>query len=929
MTERPLVRRGTGQELERRRDRLPTPNPNRAILGRYEIQEVIQGINSNIYKAIDSQTNKTVAIKEVAMAHCSYAGSYKPLDLALREFKVGQNLEHDNLTAYHDCNFDEETGRVLLIRDWVDGNSLHDLINSGKKLSQEQIVQIMDCVLDATEYLHGQGVIHRDIKPANIIVELVDDQITNVKLIDLGAVSEQADKDQSSQLTTCIGTPGYMALEARTTPIAQSDLFSAGATLLYLICGKDADDILNSKKGKYIIPKDINGNFKTALQKTLQVAVEKRVQSAAELKEILHRGCEPTWKERNQPISLLSIRQIEEIISSDSFPALSAKRQEALMAACLEKFFTNKDTISEDSQKEAVLSRIASYPLSEGNVLEILHDGSLVGHFTSEQKAMMSSRITDEMSAEQLLNMETVRDCPEMEGILAARIDDSAKASLLLRRVVKGLGAQQILAERITEEKEASELLGLDPLDGSVVINNPGAQRILVSRISSGKISADLLEKGGITDPEAQKVLAENIDDEQLAGRMLYNKVVAANPEAEALLVNKITNQRYIQELLIRRSILSPSNQAIFIDGITDEEVAGKVLLSKAVCANPESERKLASKITRQDIAGPLLGKPCINDPEAQIDLAGKISDVRHAPKLNSLRSLCPQVQRDLVTRLAPPPRVDELISSLTDPEAQQIAAGKVEDSRQVFAILSSGIVRNNPGAQRILVEKVHNEVAAQGLLQSGNVTDPQAEVTLSSRIIRTNKVFHFLQNAIVKSPEAQRAMACRIVSPQSAINLLCNSNVWNGLDGSALAILVTAAKEYISENESLEWLLGPAKNPQVKEYLVQKIRSPEASEQLLMRGIFRDDPETEQYLARLIKTSAMAHGLLMSVDIWDITARSTLASRVQNPDHAYNLLVQGKAPEPEIQRILKGKIRSETKIQRLMQSGVLADSDT
>lgn len=927
MTERPLLRRAT-QEPEHR-ERLPTPVSDREILGRYEVQEVIQGVNSNIYKAKDIETNRTVAVKEVAMSHCSYAGSQKPLDLALREFKVGQNLRHDNLTTYLECNFDEEVGRVLLIRDWVEGISLRDFIEQGKKLSSEQIQIIMDCVIDAVAYLHEQGIIHRDIKPANIIVEFDEQEIKTVKLIDLGAVSEHS-KDQSSQLTTCIGTPGYMALEARTTPITQSDLFSIGATLLYLICRKDADDILD-RKGRYQIPEDLNGNFRIALEKTLQVAVEKRVQTAEQLKAILHKGRGPTWTERKRPVSSLKIKQIENIIASDSFPALPIERQDALIASCLKKFFANKDLASVDTQKTVVLERIAGHSLSENTVNDILSDMYLYSHFTAEQKAMMAGRITDEENAKRLLEMEGTRDCPELEGVLAARIHDAEKASKLLRWVVRSLGAQQILADRIRDEKGASEILGLDQVSKEVVAGNPGAQRILVSKINDQRIAARLLEKACVSDPEAQKALVGKIDGEQLAGRMLHIKAVAANPEAEAILVSRITDQRYLEALLKENKVVNPQNQAMLIDRVTDEEAAGRVILSKAVYGNPEAEMRLASKISRQEIAGGLLGAACVSDAGAQITLAEKITDVRHAPKLKILRALCPQVQRDLVSRLRPPPNVGELINNLTDPQAQQIAAEKVEESKQAFAVLSSGVARNNPELQRTLVQKIQNEDTAEGLLQAGNVTDTEAERILASRITEGNRAFELLLKGTVKGPEAQKALACSIEHPKSAMKLLTNPPVWARTATSALYILINTADsdKCIQESDALAWLLDIAKDPQLKEALMPKIRTSESAEILLMRGIFKDEPEAERYLVRLIRQSATAHKMLMSGEIADSEAKVSLAAKVSNEGHAYTLLMDGRAQNEEVQRTLAERIRSKRKIQRLLQSGIITDPET
>ncbi|MGB3534227.1 MAG: protein kinase [Microcoleaceae cyanobacterium] len=85
------------------------------------------------------------------------------------------------------------------------------------------------------QYLHSHlhPVIHRDIKPSNI---LLTDRSGNspgtVYLVDFGSVKTVI----QSGTITIVGTYGYMPTEqfgGKTTPA--SDLYSLGATLIYLI----------------------------------------------------------------------------------------------------------------------------------------------------------------------------------------------------------------------------------------------------------------------------------------------------------------------------------------------------------------------------------------------------------------------------------------------------------------------------------------------------------------------------------------------------------------------------------------------------------------------------------------------------------------------------------------------------------------------
>jgi len=272
----------TVQPIEQINGTLTSP---RTILGRYEIIKEIRGPNSTIYKAYDTRENCNVAIKEVNI------DKWKRLDLANREFEVGKNLDHPNLTRYLDNPVDEsKPGSFFQVREWAEGESISELAKSGKRFTGKQITAIMSGLLDAIGYLHSLNppIIHRDIKPGNIIVRMEGENIKGVKLIDLGAVARISDSNQSVTITDIIGTHGYMAPEMLHKPVPETDLFAAGAVFLFLLTHRNASDIYNLVGGFHDIPDEVRGTkTRYFIEKALQVPVGKRFRNAMEMKRAL------------------------------------------------------------------------------------------------------------------------------------------------------------------------------------------------------------------------------------------------------------------------------------------------------------------------------------------------------------------------------------------------------------------------------------------------------------------------------------------------------------------------------------------------------------------------------------------------------------------------------------------------------------------
>jgi len=183
------------------------------------------------------------------------------------------NLRHPNIIQYLDTiNYAHQGIRFpIIVLRYIDGKRLKE-IYWGYPASEDEAMLVIVPILNAISYLHSLNIIHRDIKPENILMD-GDKPV----LLDFGAA-----KSGYKEAELVIGTPGWAAPEQLngSAPSPQSDIYSIGALIFYLMTGKEpkayllndgrlsVDPIaLNSKMGKKmsdVIKKclDINPSFR-------------------------------------------------------------------------------------------------------------------------------------------------------------------------------------------------------------------------------------------------------------------------------------------------------------------------------------------------------------------------------------------------------------------------------------------------------------------------------------------------------------------------------------------------------------------------------------------------------------------------------------------------------------------------------------------
>jgi eukaryotic-like serine/threonine-protein kinase len=210
-------------------------------VGRYRIVSRLgQGAMATVYRAHDPDIQRDLAIKILNQQYRRDPGAVARF---LQEARAAGALSHPNIVTIYDVG--ETDGFPYIAMELLNGRTLDKAIEERGAFGIEDVVHIGAQLADALRYAHDLGIVHRDIKPSNII--LCEDGKT-IKLLDFGIarVAQSAVDSPGEMVRTQIGqvlgTPRYMSPEqALSKPLdGRSDLFSVGAILYELVCGKPA-----------------------------------------------------------------------------------------------------------------------------------------------------------------------------------------------------------------------------------------------------------------------------------------------------------------------------------------------------------------------------------------------------------------------------------------------------------------------------------------------------------------------------------------------------------------------------------------------------------------------------------------------------------------------------------------------------------------
>ena len=210
-----------------------------AALGHFQIiGRIGHGGMGDVYKGYEEALDRTVAIKVL------------PSELAreedfVRRFRAEATavaqITHPNVVQIFSIG--EDQGHHFFVMQYVEGESLADLLDRRGRLNPQETLAIVEQALSGLAASHKRGIVHRDIKPGNI---LLDWENHRALLADFGLVKSIESSAKMTATGVIMGTVDYISPEqGRGQNVdARSDLYSIGVLVYQMLSGSlpfDAD----------------------------------------------------------------------------------------------------------------------------------------------------------------------------------------------------------------------------------------------------------------------------------------------------------------------------------------------------------------------------------------------------------------------------------------------------------------------------------------------------------------------------------------------------------------------------------------------------------------------------------------------------------------------------------------------------------------
>jgi len=253
----------------------------------YHIEAVLGAGGFGItYRARETAIKRTVAIKEflpagVAMRDTD-AASVRPISTGEEEFyeyglerfrgeaETLVRFDHPNIVRVH--RYFQANGTGYLVMQYVDGENLDAILTRAGTLTESEIREVVDPILNGLQQVHKAGFLHRDIKPANIYIRADGSPV----LLDFGA-ARLALGEKSKSLTAII-SGGFAPFEQYSSKAKQgpwTDIYALGATLYRAVTGRAPPDAMDRMEDDELVPaRDAAGSgYSAALLAAIDTAL--------------------------------------------------------------------------------------------------------------------------------------------------------------------------------------------------------------------------------------------------------------------------------------------------------------------------------------------------------------------------------------------------------------------------------------------------------------------------------------------------------------------------------------------------------------------------------------------------------------------------------------------------------------------------------
>ena len=214
--------------------------PNGSKLGPYRVEKMLgEGGMGFVYEATHEVLNRRTAIK---LLRPELGNNAQVVIRFLQEAKAVNLIDHGNIVNVYDYSDGAETGLVYFVMEYLEGETLDDLMRKRRPMSPALLLHTYMQVCRALAAAHAKKIVHRDLKPANVYVIAREDNPYFIKLLDFGIAQLRGEGEIKGLTVTgsVMGTPLFMSPEQITGAgvDARTDIWALGVMLYRAATGE-------------------------------------------------------------------------------------------------------------------------------------------------------------------------------------------------------------------------------------------------------------------------------------------------------------------------------------------------------------------------------------------------------------------------------------------------------------------------------------------------------------------------------------------------------------------------------------------------------------------------------------------------------------------------------------------------------------------